>query len=65
MEENDEDQRLPHHRNPKQFVSLDHLAGFSLSSLHSLLHTLLLYKSLFQLDWGFCRSGSVILEIEP
>lgn len=28
MEENDEDQRLPHHRNPKEFVSPDHLAGF-------------------------------------
>ncbi|XP_057489087.1 acireductone dioxygenase 1 [Actinidia eriantha] len=26
MDENDEDQRFPHHRNPKQFVSLDHLA---------------------------------------
>ena len=27
MEESDEDQRLPHHRNPKEFVSLDYLAG--------------------------------------
>lgn len=27
MEENDEDQRLPHHRNPKEFVSPKHLSG--------------------------------------
>ncbi|KAL6518269.1 hypothetical protein OROMI_033970 [Orobanche minor] len=25
MEDNDEDQRLPHHSNPKEFVSPDHL----------------------------------------
>ena len=31
MENSEEDQRLPHHRNPKQFVSLDYLSGFSLS----------------------------------
>lgn len=27
MDDNDEDQRLPHHREPKEFVSLDKLAG--------------------------------------
>lgn len=27
MDESSEDQRLPHHRNPQEFVSLDHLAG--------------------------------------
>lgn len=49
MDDNAEDQRLPHHRNPKQFVSLDYLSGFSLSfSPLSLLLTFSLYKSLFQ-----------------
>lgn len=27
MDESDEDPRLPHHRIPKEFVPLDHLAG--------------------------------------
>lgn len=27
MDDSKEDQRLPHHRNPKQFVSLDKLSG--------------------------------------
>jgi hypothetical protein len=27
MDESNEDPRLPHHRNPQEFVSLDHLAG--------------------------------------
>ena len=27
MDDSDEDQRLPHHREPKEFVSLDQLAG--------------------------------------
>jgi hypothetical protein len=27
MDDSEEDQRLPHHRNPKQFVSLDKLSG--------------------------------------
>lgn len=27
MDDSDEDQRLPHHREPKEFVSLDKLAG--------------------------------------
>lgn len=26
MDENSEDQRLPHHKNPPEFVSVDHLA---------------------------------------
>ncbi|KAK6914003.1 Acireductone dioxygenase ARD family [Dillenia turbinata] len=34
MEESDEDQRLPHHRNPKQFVSLDHLADLGVIYWH-------------------------------
>ncbi|WZZ35281.1 hypothetical protein YC2023_018682 [Brassica napus] len=28
MDDSNEDQRLPHHRNPKEFVTLDYLAGF-------------------------------------
>jgi len=27
MDDSDEDQRLPHHREPKEFVSFDKLAG--------------------------------------
>lgn len=27
MDDSDEDQRLPHYREPKEFVSLDKLAG--------------------------------------
>lgn len=27
MEENDQDKRLPHHCNPQEYVSPDHLAG--------------------------------------
>lgn len=27
MDDSNEDQRLPHHREPKEFVSLDKLAG--------------------------------------
>lgn len=27
MDDSDEDQRLPHHKEPKEFVSLDQLAG--------------------------------------
>lgn len=27
MDDSDEDQRLPHHRDPKEFVSLDQLDG--------------------------------------
>lgn len=27
MDDSDEDQRLPHHREPKEFVSLDQLTG--------------------------------------
>ncbi|KAL7210139.1 hypothetical protein ACSBR1_031656 [Camellia fascicularis] len=34
MEENDEDQRLPHHRNPKEFVSLHHLADLGVLYWH-------------------------------
>ncbi|KAL1832453.1 hypothetical protein ACET3Z_002104 [Daucus carota] len=34
MEENDEDQRLPHHRNPKEFVSPDHLADIGVLYWH-------------------------------
>ena len=30
MDDSDEDQRLPHHREPKAFVSLDQLAGMHL-----------------------------------
>lgn len=26
MQESDDDQRLPHHKNPPEYVSLDHLA---------------------------------------
>ncbi|KAF5194821.1 hypothetical protein FRX31_015592 [Thalictrum thalictroides] len=29
MDDSDEDRRLPHHRDPKEFVSLDQLAGSS------------------------------------
>lgn len=32
MDDSNEDQRLPHHREPKQFVSLDKLAGMSWES---------------------------------
>lgn len=32
MDESSQDQRLPHHRNPKQFVSLDQLAGIQIIS---------------------------------
>lgn len=27
MDDSDEDQRLPHHKEPKEFVSIDQLAG--------------------------------------
>lgn len=27
MDDSDEDQRLPHHKDPKEFVSLDQLSG--------------------------------------
>ena len=27
MDDSDEDERLPHHRNPKEFVTLEKLAG--------------------------------------
>lgn len=30
MDDSDEDQRLPHHRNPKEFVSLEKLDGMYL-----------------------------------
>jgi 1,2-dihydroxy-3-keto-5-methylthiopentene dioxygenase len=33
MDESEEDPRLPHHRNPKEFVSSDHLAGQTSFSL--------------------------------
>lgn len=29
MDDSDEDQRLPHHKDPKEFVSLDQLSGTS------------------------------------
>ena len=32
MDDTDDDQRLPHHRNPKEFVSLEKLAGMYFSS---------------------------------
>ncbi|KAL6971653.1 homogentisate 1,2-dioxygenase [Sarracenia purpurea var. burkii] len=32
MDESDEDQRLPHHRNPEEYVSLDQLAEFGVLS---------------------------------
>lgn len=32
MNDNDEDQRLPHHRNPKEFVSLEKLADLGVLS---------------------------------
>lgn len=35
MDDSDEDQRLPHHRNPKEFVSFEKLDG-----IHSLLLSL-------------------------
>ena len=65
MEDSEEDQRLPHHRNPKQFVLWTIWQVFLSPSLLSLLLTFSLYISLFQLDCGFYRFGSVILEIEP
>ncbi|KAH7851828.1 hypothetical protein Vadar_016940 [Vaccinium darrowii] len=34
MDENNEDQRLPHHRNPKEFVSLQHLADLGVLYWH-------------------------------
>ena len=36
MDESDEDPRLPHHRNPQEFVSLDRLAGHNLQNTHTL-----------------------------
>ena len=37
MDESDEDPRLPHHRNPQEFVSLDRLAGHNLQNTLSLI----------------------------
>ncbi|KAF2290162.1 hypothetical protein GH714_003785 [Hevea brasiliensis] len=34
MDESSEDQRLPHHRNPQEFVSLDHLAELGVLYWH-------------------------------
>ncbi|XP_059446678.1 acireductone dioxygenase 1-like [Corylus avellana] len=34
MDESEEDPRLPHHRNPKEFVSLDHLADLGVLYWH-------------------------------
>lgn len=31
MDDSNEDQRLPHHPNPKELLTIDYLAGFSLS----------------------------------
>lgn len=31
MDDSNEDQRLPHHPNPKELLTMDYLAGFSLS----------------------------------
>lgn len=42
MDESEEDPRLPHHRNPKELVSLDHLAGQTSFSLLLLLLSLCL-----------------------
>lgn len=33
MDDSDEDQRLPHHREPKEFVSLEKLAGMHFGKL--------------------------------
>lgn len=39
MDDSDEDQRLPHHREPKEFVTLDKLAGIKLYTfLYTSLH---------------------------
>ncbi|WP_368860213.1 hypothetical protein, partial [Streptomyces fildesensis] len=32
MDDNEEDQRLPHHKNPKEYVSLGELAGLGVLS---------------------------------
>lgn len=40
LDNKEEDQKLPHHKDPKEFVSLDKLAGLCVSSL---LHILLFF----------------------
>ena len=37
MDESDEDPRLPHHRNPQEFISLDRLAGHNSQNTISLI----------------------------
>jgi len=55
MDDSEEDQRLPHHKDPKEFVSLDKLAGLFVC-FNSMLFSLLLY---FVSHVMFvCRAGS-------
>lgn len=47
MDESSQDQRLPHHLNPKQFVSLDQLAGIQIISWFNVIHSLICLLILF------------------
>lgn len=38
LDDNEEDQKLPHHKDPKEFVSLDKLAGLCVLLLHAFFH---------------------------
>lgn len=49
MEESDQDKSLPHHKNPKEFVSLSKLAGIHLIQL---LFPLSIYLGIWDLRFG-------------
>lgn len=61
MDDSKEDQRLPHHKEPKEFVSLDQLAGKVLVACVSYIYTLLVacVSYIYMLIVGFVFTSHV------